>query len=104
MKGRTIKWVSKSRGRYQLSIEWELGIGDTGYVPEQVTYDEISDLSKDSTLKDKFLSDPEFVFTLETYGNGTPDPNLLPKEVDITQTVGLLVDKDDLLNYQLLII
>ncbi len=25
VKGRTIKWVSKSRGREQLSIEWELG-------------------------------------------------------------------------------
>ena len=27
-KGRTIKWVSKSRGREQLSIEWKLGIRD----------------------------------------------------------------------------
>ena len=32
VKGRIIKWVSKSRGREQLSIEWELGIGDDGYV------------------------------------------------------------------------
>ncbi len=31
-------------------------------------------------MKDKFLSDPEFVFTLEAYANGTPDPNILPKE------------------------
>ncbi len=37
-KGRTIKWVSKSRGREQLSIEWKLGIRDDGYVPGQVTY------------------------------------------------------------------
>ncbi len=45
-KGRTIKWVSKSRGHEQLSIEWELGIRDDGYVPGQVTYDapEISDI------------------------------------------------------------
>ncbi len=27
VKGRISKWVSKSRGREQLSIEWELGIG-----------------------------------------------------------------------------
>ncbi len=36
--GRTIKWVSKSRGREQFSIEWKLGIRDDGYVPGQVTY------------------------------------------------------------------
>ena len=38
VKGRTIKWVSKSRGRELLSIEWKLGILDDGYVPGQVTY------------------------------------------------------------------
>jgi hypothetical protein len=38
VKGRTIKWVLKSRGREQLSIEWKLGIRDDGYVPGQVTY------------------------------------------------------------------
>ncbi len=37
-KGITIKWVSKSRGREQLSIEWKLVIRDDGYVPGQVTY------------------------------------------------------------------
>ncbi len=37
-------------------------------------------LVQDSDLKDKFLSDPEFAFTLEAYGNDTPDPNILPKE------------------------
>jgi hypothetical protein len=42
VKGRTIKWVSKSRGREQLSIQWELGIRDDGYVPGQVTYAVIS--------------------------------------------------------------
>ena len=47
VKGRTIKWSSKSKGREQLSIQWELGIRDDGYVPGQVTYPvEISDFCK----------------------------------------------------------
>ena len=79
VKGRTIKWASKSKGRGQLSIRWELGIRDDGYVPGQVRY-AISDLCKVSTFKGKFLSDPEFAFTLEAYTNGTPAPNILPKE------------------------
>ena len=85
VKGRTIKWVSKSRGREQLSIEWELGIRDDSYVPGQVTYDapEILDLCKASTLKGKFLSDPKFAFTLEAYANDTPAPNILPKEANL---------------------
>ena len=68
--------------REQLSIEWELGIRDDGYVPGQVTYDapEISDLYKALTLKRKFLSDPKFAFTLEAYANDTHAPNILPKE------------------------
>ena len=33
VKGRTIKWHSKSRNREKLSIEWDLGIGNDGYVP-----------------------------------------------------------------------
>ena len=83
VKGRTIKWVSKSRGREQLSIEWKLGIRDDGYVPGQVTYaPEISDLCKVCTLKGKFLSDPKFAFTLEAYANDTPPPNILPKEAN----------------------
>ena len=84
VKGRTIKWSSKSTGREQLIIEWDLGIRDDGYVPGQVTYDspETSDLCKASTLKNKFLSDPKFTFTLETYANDTPDPNILPKEAN----------------------
>ena len=50
----------------------------------QVTYDspEILDLCKTSTLKDKFLSDPKFTFTLEAYANDTPAPNILPKEAN----------------------
>jgi hypothetical protein len=43
---------------------------------------EISDLYKDSTLKDKFLSDPKFDFTLEVYANDTPGTNFLPEEVN----------------------
>ena len=31
-------------------------------------------------MKGKFLSDPEFAFTLEAYANGTPALNILPKE------------------------
>ncbi len=66
-----------------------MGTGDSGrrisYVPGQVTYDASYDtrnigLVQDSTLKGKFLSDPEFAFTLEVYGNGTPAPNIVPKE------------------------
>jgi hypothetical protein len=47
VKGRTIKWSSKSKGRDHLSIQWDPS--DDGYVPGQVTYDtpEISDLYKD---------------------------------------------------------
>ena len=84
VKGRTIKWVSNSRGREQLSIQWELGIRDDGYVPGQVKYTtpEISDLCKVFTLKGKFLSDPKFAFTLKTYANDTPVPNILPKEAN----------------------
>ena len=97
VKGRIIKWVSKSRGREQLSIEWELGIGDDGYVGGQVTYDvpEVSDLCKASTLNGKFLSDPKFALRLEAYSNGTPAPNILPKEVDIAQATPFLLTNPD---------
>jgi hypothetical protein len=50
VKGRTIKWVSKSRGREQLSIEWKLGIRDDGYVPGQVTYDATRNIGLASSL------------------------------------------------------
>jgi hypothetical protein len=81
VKGRTIKWASKSKGREQLSIQWELGIRDDGYVPGQVTYAARNiGLVQGSTLKDKFLIDTEFVFTLEAYANDTQAPNILPKE------------------------
>jgi hypothetical protein len=43
---------------------------------------EISDLCKAFSLKGKFLSDPKFAFTLETYANDTPAPNILPKEAN----------------------
>ncbi len=63
-KYRTIK-------REQLSIEWELGIGDDEYIAGVVNYaaPEIPDSSA-STLKGKFLSDPKFAFTL-AYTKGT---------------------------------
>ena len=81
VKGRTIKWVSKSKGRDQLSIQLELRIRDDGYVPGQVTYAARNiGLLQGYTLKGKFLSDPDFAFTLEAYTNGTPAPNILPKE------------------------
>ena len=65
-------------------LDGRWGLGTTShvvYVPGEVTYDapEISDLSKSST------------FTLEEYTNVTPDPNILPKEVDITQTSPFLL-------------
>ncbi len=62
VKGRTIKWVLKSRGRDQLSIQWELGIRDDGYVPGQVTYDARNiGVVQGSTLKGKSLGDlPRF--------------------------------------------
>ena len=96
VKGRIIKWVSKSRGREQLSIEWKLGIRDDGYVPGQVTYvaPEISDLCKVCTLKGKFLSDPKFAFTLEAYANGTPAPNILPKEAN--RVLKSIIDCDNM--------
>jgi len=33
-------------------------------------------------LKGKFLSDPKLDFTLESYTNDTPPPDILPKEVN----------------------
>ena len=88
---------TKSKGREQLIIEWELWIGDDGYIPGEVKYTapEISDLSKASTCKGKFLSDPTFAFTLEAYANGTPAPKILPKEVDITQAATFLLKTPD---------
>ena len=64
--GRIMKWVSKRAGVEKLSIEWELGSGDDGYIPGQVTYTEteLSDLSKPSTTMGKFLSDSQYDLTL----------------------------------------
>ena len=61
---------------------------------------EISDFSKVSTLKGKFLSDPTFAFTLEVYANGASAPNILPKEVDIAQTDPFLLTNTDFLKTQ----
>jgi hypothetical protein len=64
VRGRIIKWVSKRVGIEQLSIEWELGSGDDGYIAGQVTYDEpeVSDLSKPSAAMGKFLMDAQYAF------------------------------------------
>ena len=55
------KWTLKNKGREQLrgSIEWEMGIGDEGYIPGEVQYTvpEILDSSKAYTSNGKFLSD-----------------------------------------------
>jgi hypothetical protein len=77
VRGRIIKWVSKRAGIEQLSIEWELGSGDDGYIAGQVTYTEpeVSDLSKPSASMGKFLTNAQYAFTLEPYVNGTPAPS-----------------------------
>ena len=51
------------------------------------------DMECDSSL-DKY---PKFAFTLETYATVivTPAPNILPKEVDITQTAPVLLTTPD---------
>ncbi len=69
VRGRIIRWVSKRADTEELSIEWELGSGDDGYIVGQVTYvdPELSDLSdKSSTSMGKFLSDTQHVF-MESY-------------------------------------
>ena len=97
MRGRIIKWVSKRAGIEQLSIEWELGSGDDGYIAGQVTYaePEVSDLSKPSASMGKFLTDAHYAFTLEPYVNGTPAPTLVTKEVDMTVAAPFLLVNPD---------
>ncbi len=81
----------------QLSIEWELGSGDDGYIAGQVTYTEpeVSDLSKPSASMGKFLTDAQYAFTLEPYVNGTPAPTLVTKEVDMAVTAPFLLVNPD---------
>ena len=52
----------KREGTEQLSIQWELGIWDDGYIAGQVTYTEpqVSDLSKPSAAAGKFPSDARY--------------------------------------------
>ena len=97
MRGRIIKWVSKRAGIEQLSIEWELGSGDDGYIAGQVTYaePEVSDLSKPSAAMGKFLMDAQYAFTLEPYVNGTPAPTLVTKEVDMAVAAPFLLVNPD---------
>ncbi len=81
----------------QLSIEWELGSGDDGYIVGQVTYaePEVSDLSKASASMGKFLTDTQYAFTLEPYVNGTPAPTLVTKEVDMSVAAPFLLINPD---------
>ncbi len=75
----------------ELSIEWEIGSGDNGYIAGQVTYTEpeVSELSKPSATMGKFLMDTQYDFTLEPYVNGTPAPSLVTKEVVMGTWVGV---------------
>ena len=43
----------------------------------------------------KFLSDAQYVFTLEPYPNGTPAPTVVTKEVDMTLTAPFFLTKPD---------
>ena len=56
---------------------------------------EVSDLSKPSTDMGKFLSDVQYVFTLEPCPNGSPGPTVVTKEVDMTVAAPFLSDKAD---------
>ena len=97
MRGSITRWSSKRAGTEQLSIEWELGSGDDGYLAGQVTYTvpEVSDLSKPSATMGKFLSDSKNAFTLEPYVNGTPAPTLVTKEVDMSMAAPFLLVNPD---------
>jgi hypothetical protein len=92
--------TTKRAGIEQLSIEWELGSGDDGYIAGQVTYaePELSDLSKPSAAMGKFLSDTQYAFTLEPYVNGTPAPSLVTKEVDMVVAAPFLLVNPDFSN------
>ena len=48
-----------------------------------------------STATGKFLSDAQYVFTLEPYADGTPAPTLVTKEVDMTVAAPFLLAKPD---------
>jgi hypothetical protein len=41
----------------------------------------------------KFLSDTQYVFALEPYTDGTPDPTVVTKEVDMTVAAHFLLAK-----------
>jgi hypothetical protein len=43
----------------------------------------------------KFLSDTQYVFTLEPYTDGTPAPTVVTKEVDMTVSAPFLLTKPD---------
>jgi hypothetical protein len=72
---RKVKVVSNS----VFNGNWGFGTTDMFLDRSQMLTRNIG-LVQDSTLKGKFLSDPEFDFTLEAYANDTHAPNILPKE------------------------
>ena len=43
----------------------------------------------------KFLSDTQYVFTLEPYADGTPDPTVVTKEADMTLAAPFLLARTD---------
>ena len=80
----TVKNVMVSMNEDSWHWAGEVPTGQVGRreVPGQVTYAATRNIGlvQGSTLKGKFLSDPEFAFTLEAYANDTPAPDILPKE------------------------
>ena len=93
VRGRITKWTSKREGTEQLSIQWELGSGDDGYVTGEVTYTEpeVSDLTKPSAAMGKFLSGTQYAFTLEPYANSTPAPIVLTKQVNMAVAAAFFI-------------
>ena len=58
--GKIVKWMSKTTGKEQLSIECELGLSDQGVQLEGFSDAEKADLTKASARNGKVLTDPRF--------------------------------------------
>ncbi len=78
--------------------------GDDGYRGGQVIYTEpeVADLTKPSKVQSfwkvqSFLvtHSPRYTFTLEPYDDGTPDPTVVTKEVDMVVTAPFLLARAD---------
>ena len=52
-------------------------------------------MSKPCSAIGKFLSDVQYVITLEPYPNGTPSPTVVTKEVDMDVAAPFLLAKPD---------